>query len=179
MSRFDELTPLFDAWRNNWVEQYHQHQLLAPRIAKRVQEFLGCPEDFPSDDGTKIKYVSPTHAKWDDETADFTLVAYKNPFEDVDFRDDGYFYFGLRIYLEHGPRTYPKEAFWFLFRGKQESNSFTVWVERSKRQFNLDTDAGSEIESLCEHLFDLLKADLVASPISRAAKEPFRIGFLA
>ncbi|MGB6325304.1 MAG: hypothetical protein WBG11_05885 [Methylocella sp.] len=120
-------------------------------------------------------YVSPTRAKWDDQTEQFNLVAYQNSVEDdVDFKDGSDFYFGLRVFLEHGPNTYPKHAFWFLFRGKQgDDNNFTVRVQRSGREFKLY----SEIDALCEHLFELLKDELAASPFSRAAKEPFRIGF--
>ncbi len=105
MSRFDELNKLFDPWRKDWVNQYPSV------IAKRFQEFLGCPEVFSDADPTHpqtVKYVSPTTAKRDDRTEQFTLAAYDNPFTAIRFRKDGFFYFGLRVFLEHGPSTYPK-----------------------------------------------------------------------
>ncbi len=111
MSRFDELNKLFDPWRKDWVNQYREHQLLPSVIAKRFQEFLGCPEVFSDADPTHpqtVKYVSPTTAKRDDRTEQFTLAAYDNPFTAIRFRKDGFFYFGLRVFLEHGPSTYPK-----------------------------------------------------------------------
>jgi hypothetical protein len=177
MSRFDELTLLFDPWRKNWWEQYCRHQRLPLWIAKRFQEFLGCPEFFHKDGGKNdpVPYVFPTQAKWDADTEQFTLISYDNRVEDVDYRENGYFYFGLRVYLEHGPNTYPKEPFWFLFRGKQEGGNFTVREERSKKEFKLDT--GDGFDALCEHLFELLKEDLAVSPILRVSNEPYRIGF--
>jgi hypothetical protein len=48
MTRYDDLTKLFDSWRTKWIEQYREHQLLPEHIAKRLQEFLGCPETFPN-----------------------------------------------------------------------------------------------------------------------------------
>jgi hypothetical protein len=182
MSRFDELTLLFDPWRKNWLEQYRRHQLLPLWVAKQFQEFLGCPEFFReagAKDAPVVKYVSPTQAKLnEDGTEQFTLIAYQNGVEDVEFQEDGYFYFGLRVYLEHGPDTYPKQPFWFLFRGKQEGGGFSIWEQRSQRKFTLDTDPpGDEFDALCEHLFKLLKDELAVSPILRVAKEPYRIGF--
>lgn len=111
MSRFDDLTKLFDVWRHDWVNQYREHQNLPSVIARRFQEFLGCPEVFNDTDGTRVKYVSPTEAKWDDHSERFTLVANDNSFADIHFHEDGFFYFGLRVFLEHGPTTYPKHPF--------------------------------------------------------------------
>lgn len=176
MSRYDELTKLFDPWRKNWVEQYREHQLLPPRIAKSFQEFLGCPDAFQDTSGAQVKYVSPARAKWDDRTDDFMLHVYESFIEDVEFRNDGYFYFGLRVLLEHGPRTFPKQSFWFLLRGKQLGRTFTVWVQRSGRDFILDSEANNR--ALCEHFLELLKEDLSVSPISRTGKGRNRIGFV-
>jgi hypothetical protein len=152
-------------------------------VAKQFQEFLGCPEAFQGNDvksDPSVKYVSPARAKWDVDSGQFTLVAYQNIVEEVDFRDDGNFYFGLRVFLEHGPTTYPKQDFWFLLRGKQEGSSFSVCVVReTEKCFKLTADTNDESGALYQHLFECLKGDLATSPISRAAKKPFRIGFTA
>lgn len=87
MSRFDELNKLFDPWRKDWVNQYREHQLLPSVIAKRFQEFLGCPEVFSDADPTHpqtVKYVSPTTAKRDDRTEQFIL---RKPLDAVTLSD--------------------------------------------------------------------------------------------
>jgi hypothetical protein len=183
VSYYDELTKLFDPWRHNWVELYRQHQFLPSRLARAFQQFLGCPVAFSNDPIDKTapetKYVSPTRAVWDDATENFALTAHDNEFLDVDFRDDGYFYFGLRVFLEHGPTTYPKMAFWFLFRGKFVSDHFEVWVQRSGRKFEVGVLSPGETNALFQHLFDVLKGQLAESPIGRIVQEPSRIGFNA
>lgn len=182
MSRFDELNRLFDPWRKNWVEQYREHQLLPSVIATRFQEFLGCPEVFSDADPTHpkpVKYVSPTIARWDDKTEQFILTAYDNPFnEDIRFHEDGLFYFGLRVFLEHGPNAYPKHDFWFLFRVLFDGSQFTLWVQKSGEQFALGAPPNIETDALCEHLFQLLKTELAKSPMIRDRQEPYKIGFL-
>jgi hypothetical protein len=180
MSRFDELNKLFDPWRKDWINQYREHQLLPSVVAKRFQEFLGCPEVFSDADPTHpqtVKYVSPTTAKWDDRTEKFTLAAFDNPFTDIRFHKDGFFYFGLRVFLEHGPSTYPKQDFWFLFRVQFDGSQFTLWVQRSGERFELGARPHFKIDALCEHLFDLLKGDLAKSPMIRDTQEPNKIGF--
>ena len=179
MSHFDELTTLFDVWRNDWIAKYRAHQFLPSRIARRFQEFIECPVSFEENSiGVgPTKYVSPTRAKWDAESEKFILSAYQSNFEDVDFHDDGYFYFGLRVYLEHGPATYPKQPFWFLFRCNQEDGKFLVFVKRSEKLFKFDSDANGEIDAFCTHLFELLKVDLAANPLVQAKREAFSIGF--
>jgi hypothetical protein len=182
MSRFDELNKLFDPWRKNWVEQYREHQMLPGVVAKRFQEFLGCPEDYFSDsDPTHpqtVKYVSPASSKWDDKTKQFILTAYNNPFSnDLHFHDDGFYYFGMRVFLEHGPTTTPKTDFWFLFRAMFDGSQFTVREQRSGEQFELGARPNFKTDALCEHLFDLLKADLAKSPLIRDTQERNKIGF--
>jgi hypothetical protein len=184
MTRYDDLTKLFDPWRTQWIAQYREHQFLPVRIAQGFQEFLGCPETFSehSLDVTapkkKVRYVSAAEAEWDGGSEQFTLRV-NDPFDfntEVRFHKDGFFYFGLRVLLEHGPTTYPKEAFWFLLRTGFNGWGFTVWVQRSKAQFELGA-APYETEALCQHLFDLLKTDLAKSPMIRDTQEPNKIGF--
>jgi hypothetical protein len=179
MTKFDELNKLFDPWRTQWIEQYRQHQRLPHLIAKRFQEFLGCPETFPdgTDDKNNVRYVSATDAKWNDATDNFTLTASDWPTGEVHFHEDGSFYFGLRVFLEHAPTTYPKEAFWFLLRTQFDGSGFTVWVQRSKQQFKLGASPNYETDALCEHLFDLLKADLAKSPMIQDRQDANKIGF--
>src|SRR5580700_94869 len=99
MTRFDDLTKLFDPWRTEWIEQYRAHQILPARIAKHFQEFLGCPETFfePSLDASaareNVRYVSATEAEWDSNTEQFTLRVNDPSFfnTDVRFHKDGFF----------------------------------------------------------------------------------------
>ena len=180
MTRFDDLNKLFDVWRTDWLDQYREHQFLPLRIAKRLQEFLGCPEDFSDADPTHpqtVKYVSPTEAKWDDRTEQFSLVPYDNPFADIRFHKDGFFYFGLRVFLEHGPTTYPKQPFWFLLRAQFNGSQFNVWVQRSGEQFELGAPHDYKTDALCDHLYGLLKADLAKSPMIRDTQDAYKIGF--
>ncbi len=188
MTRYDDLTKLFDPWRKQWIEQYREHQLLPARIAKQFQEFLGCPETFsePSLGASvakeKVKYVSGTQAEWDGETEQFTLRV-TDPFRtdtEVRFHKDGLFYFGLRVLLEHGPTTYPKEAFWFLLSAQFDGSGFTVWEQRSKQQQQFALGVPPyETEALCQLLLDLLKIDLSKSPMIKDTQDAYKIGFTA
>ncbi|OAF11770.1 hypothetical protein AYJ54_07880 [Bradyrhizobium centrolobii] len=179
MSRFDELTKLFDPWRNQWVDQSREHQLLAPRIAKRFQEYLGCPEFFneghPS--GGKQRYVSATRAIWNEQKRFFSLEAHDEAFPELDYHEDGFLYFGLRVFLEHAPNTYPKQPFWFLLRCKFDGSRFVVTVQRSKQDFDVGF-APLKLEELCGHLFDLLKDELSKNPMVNDRSHGNRIGFV-
>lgn len=181
MTRFDELTKLFDPWRKTWVEQSREHQLLPARIAKRFQEYLGCPESFTDlqpDSRERHRYVSPTRAKWDEEIKQFRLEAWDKDFGEVDFHEDGFFYFGLRVFLEHGPTTFPKEPFWFLFRCKFDGSRFLVTTEQKSQQ---EFDIGFRplnLDPLCDHLFELLKADLGKNPMVSELDRANKVGFL-
>ena len=181
MSRFDELNKLFDPWRTDWVNQYRAHQVLPSVIAKRFQEFLGCPDFFSDADPThplNEKYVSPGSAQWDDKTKHFILTAYDKPFRDIHFHEDGFFYFGLRVFLEHGPSTYPKQPFWFLFGAQFDGSQFTVRVQQSGERFELGAGPDFKTDALCEHVFSLLKGELAKSPTIRDTQEPYKIGFI-
>jgi hypothetical protein len=137
MSRFDELTSLFDVWRTNWVEQYREHQILPLRLAKRFQEFLGCPEKFRGEllkgEPPDTMYVSPTRAKWDDQTEQFNLVAYQNSVEDdVDFKDGSDFYFGLRVFLDMGLILIPSTPFGSCFEASRETITISLYGYRDR-----------------------------------------------
>lgn len=176
MSRFDELTKLFDPWRRQWVEQAREHQLLAPRIAKQFQEYLGCPEFF-TEAGEKVPYISATRAVWDERKQIFNLEAHSERFPDLDYAEDGFFYFGLRVFLEHGPHTHPKEAFWFLLRCKFDGSRFLVTVQRSQQEFDLGF-APLSMDGLLSHLYALLKEELSHNPMVRDRQHPNKIGFV-
>lgn len=59
MTRFEELNELFKPWREEWINQYHQHQTLPFAIAAAFREFLGCPESFSMSGEKPFPYVSP------------------------------------------------------------------------------------------------------------------------
>ncbi|MGJ4996382.1 hypothetical protein ACQR0Z_18305 [Bradyrhizobium sp. HKCCYLS3077] len=180
MSRFDELTKLFNPWRKTWVEQYRAHQTLPFRIAKHIQHFLGCPEYFGDptpNSGQRHRYVSPTHATWNNEKLFFNLEAHDDVYADVEFHEDGFFYFGLRVFLEHAPRTYPKEAFWLLYRSRFDGSRFFVTEQSSKKEFDIGFDP-LILDPLSENLFERLKADLNKSPmVASDFDNPRKIGF--
>jgi hypothetical protein len=180
MTLFDELTKLFDPWRKTWIEQHRAHQALAFRIARHFQEYLGCPEFFadpnPASKNQRHRYVSPTRAIWDQATKTFTLEPHDQPFGEVDFHEDGFFYFGLRVFLEHAPTTYPKEAFWFLYRGKFDGSRFFVTEQRTRQEFDIGIDP-LILDPLSDHLFELLKTDLSKSPMVSDFQQPRKIGF--
>ncbi len=175
---YSELTQLFDAWRTRWTEQYRTYQILPLEVANAFQTFLGCREYFDEDGTTRTKktrYVSPAKAVWGEEQGLFRLNAYETSVEDVYFHEDGYCYFGLRVILEHGPRTYPKLPFWFLLRAKIENNDCVIIEQRSEKEFHIQNDT---FEPFFSHIFDLLKNDLSETPIEQALrqrKEKFRV----
>lgn len=178
MTRFDELTKLFDPWRKQWVDQYREHQLLPSRVAKHFQEYLGCPEffkDISPDSHERHRYVSPTRAKWDGAIQQFMLEVCAQDFGEVDFHEGGFFYFGLRVFLEHGAAVFPKEAFWFLFRGKFDGSRFIVTEQQSRGIFDLGFRP-LDIDPLCDHLFELLKAHLAKNPMVSEFDRPNKIG---
>ncbi len=107
----------------------------------------------------------------------FTFVPHDQPSEEVDFDEDRYFYFGLRVFLEHAPTTFPKEAFWFLFRGRFDGSRFFVTEDRTQREFDVGFDP-LLLDPLCDHLFELLKTNLSKSPMVTDFNQPRKIGFI-
>jgi hypothetical protein len=177
MSRFDELNQLFDPWRDNWGRQVREHQMLPLRIAKRFQEYLGCPETFsdgmPGSSRTE-RYVAATRAIWDGNERKFTLSVSNGGFDDPTFHEDGFFYFGLRVCLEHSAQIFPKQPFWFLFRSRFDGARFFLRVQRSE-EFDIGAFPDIQTDDLSAHLFELLKQDLSKSPMIGAV--PNKIGF--
>ncbi|NEW90331.1 hypothetical protein DY468_00020 [Rhodopseudomonas sp. BR0M22] len=125
----------------------------------------------------QIKYVSPARAIWDEHKNQFHLKAHDELLPDLDRRDDGFFYFGLRVFLEHGPNVWPKEAFWFLLRCRFDGSRFFVREQRSKAEFDLGFHP-LELQALSEHLFVLLKEELNTSRMVSDFTSPNKIGFV-
>ena len=178
MSHFDELSQLYEVWHKKWFEDYMQHRRLSSRIAHKFGEFLGAPEAFNDAAGTdsakKTRYVSAARAtRQPDEK--FTLSV-DEPSE-IDFEEDGSFYFGVRVMMESAPNTFPKHPFWFLLFGKFKGGHFDVRVQRTGEEFKLGSDDAVEMQRLCEHLLDQLKLEMTESPLARHSPEPMRIGF--
>jgi hypothetical protein len=181
MTRFDELNQLFDPWRQKWIDLSHKYRMLPFAIAGSFQRYLGCPETFKDGDPVSPKverYVAPASADWNEKSRHFNLVASKGATAELTFHEDGFFYFGIRVCLEHGPNVWPKEAFWFLLRAHGDEDKITVRVQRSGEEFDLKSSDSLQSDALCEHLFQLLKEDLAKSPIG----DPERVnkmGFMA
>ena len=149
-----------------------------PRIAARFQEYLGCPEffeDIHPDKRERHRYVSPTRAKWDGATQRNMLEVCDQSFGEIDFREGGFFYFGLRVFLEHGPAVFPKEAFWFLSRGKFDGSRFLVTEQKSLREFDVGFRP-LNLDLLCDYLFELLKNDLGKNPMVSELDRPNKVG---
>lgn len=178
MSHFEELSQLYDVWHKKWFEDYIEHKRLSFHIAHEFRKFLGAPEAFDGKDDTgsptRIKYVSAARAiRQPDEK--FTLSV-EDP-SDIEFEEDGSFYFGLRLMMESAPNTLPKHPFWFLLHGKFHGDYFDVQVKRTSEEFKLGSDDAVEMQRLCEHLLEQLKLEMIASPLARRSPEPMRIGF--
>jgi len=67
--------------------------------------------------------------------------------------------------------------FWFLLRAKFNGSQFTVWEQRSKKQFALGARPDFETDALCEHIFALLKVELAKSPMIQDSQDAYKIGF--
>ena len=182
MSRFDELKPLVNEWRNNCTRLYREYQRLPWFLSNCFKTFMGCPDTFKDGFGPEaenVPYICPAVAEWNEEQEKFRLIALEHfTLEDWSFFGDGRFYFALRIFLESAPNTYPKQPFWFLLSAVAEDVSFNVRVQKTKTDFNVRLDSAASADDLCEHLFSDLKHILVEEPLLRPEDSAGQFGFV-
>lgn len=178
MTRFSELNKLFTPWREQWLEEYRQHQILPWAIAEAFREYLGCPKEFSIFDEEPVAYVAPCLATRTSDGGEFSLKVNREPWKDIDIDADSYFYFGLQCHLETGANTFPKQPFWFLLRSGFQDEIFKVRVVRSGAEFDLPvSNPRTATDPLCEHLFGLIKQSL-AVPAMSQRKPKNKIGFV-
>ena len=182
MSKFHELNKNLIPWREQWIADSRRHQSLPRGLAEGFRNYLGAPDSFGSDGPHSIspttKYILPTRAIWNDEKQNFNLIIHDSMFTELDFRDDGHFYFGMRIFLEIASNTYPKQDFWILLNAKFHGDFFNVKVMPGEKVFRVDDLINDESNKLFESLIDALKKQMSISPLRREFREKYEIVFV-
>ena len=180
MSRFDVLSKEFAGWHEDaWTVQVAWRRL-PYMIANAVRDYLGAPETFKdvsiSESPKKHSYVTPADATWNENTASFDLKISERGAMMRSFdlnQSDGRYYFGMVVYLESGPNTFPKHPFWFLLSvGWVNQQLSQVRIQRVQRDYLITTNSYvlKDLEPICSTIEQLLLADLSLSPFERRDK---------
>ena len=170
MSEFDKLTTAYKNWHEQHLDYEKTSTQFAYRFARGFREYVGAPEYFTSLGGeTKTQYVEAL--KLDDQKK---LIPPDNLLDLLARDDDGYFEFGVRVFLEMAPKTFPKLPFGFHVRFRLMKEECEIEIAGRKFSFKLDDDSARR--PVYEVMVDVLKRELSREPWEVTEKQ--QIGFL-
>jgi hypothetical protein len=166
MTMFSDLCHEFDVWRTRYFDNQTNSIRLVHRIAEGFRQHIGAPKHFkqPSIDDpnqTEKPYVQPMIA----EDAGNAMVSFKEPtgtFDVITRWDDGYYYFGLGVFVEVAPNVWPKQRFCVPISFIIDDDNCTMRVtNRSEGEFHFNIGkldgCGKMYDFIASIVFDIFR----------------------
>lgn len=153
MTIYSDLCREFDVWRNRHFENHHKSLRLVGRIAEGFRRHIGAPQSFKireSDNEKRyIILLKATDAGNDRVQHDEV----DNHFDVSQRWDDGFYHFGVGVYVEVASNVWPKQCFPIPIYFIIEQDECIVHVtNRPEGEFRFKLD---EVEQ-CTKMYDFM-----------------------
>jgi hypothetical protein len=184
MAHYDELRAIYSQYKTKSVELDLERRALPAILAEGFATYLGCPAAFVEPSTKKHqKYVLPAIATRASSSAgNINVLKPYNPISDglpnLQYAEDGRFYFGICVFLEFSEPIFPKEAFGILLSAKNltAKRSFNVRLHISGDEFKVSSKDAEGNNGFYENLFGVIKKSLSGVKIEFEPKQG--IGFV-
>jgi hypothetical protein len=175
MTTFDDLRSEFKVARETSIDYYRRCDVFARSLSGKLRDYLGAPVSFKDMKGETAPYIDTAGVQ---QQTDGT---YKSV-DDAGFMklarpdEDGYCLTGLKIILDVGPNTWPKQGFLFLIRFIIRENECEMYVADSKQADTFRLDDPNGLHPAFDLIVQSLKKAFAQKPWDGATKET--IGFV-
>ncbi|MGP0009015.1 MAG: hypothetical protein ACLPIG_09960 [Methylocella sp.] len=180
MSIFDDLNTEYISWRTRCQEDWQTSQTFAHTFAEGFRNYIDAPRSFgplPGGDGKPTPYVAAMKLiHGDDDTNE--LVEPDHPFDVIQRREDGFWSYGIRVFLEIQPRAFPKQSFGIPVDFIIDDGHCKMRITHlPDGEFDFDISTVADYTKAYDFIVSLLVNALRAKP-SDQVQEKRQIGFV-
>ncbi len=142
MSKFKELCKAYETARINFFDYRRDCHTFASKLIDGLIDFLQCPKE-------QIKFIPLKK----DYESDFTYTLMGA----MHLNDDTFWHLGVGITLYKEPNIFPHETVLISFLIKEKSDSFTVKLGDSGKEFEILKDKPEDFNEIYEFIFNQIK----------------------
>jgi hypothetical protein len=163
MSIFEELRSLCAQWDKANDEYNERAMRFAVQFGNRFAKYIEAPGPFLDPHEQKQRsYVEVLHAS-QDQDHNRTFEPPKNVFETLNWDDNGYWQFGLRLWIDSIAGSFPKASFIFFIRFFLGENSCEVKLEPDGT-FEVNPSDDKTWKAAHDYMLNVLRRTLEAEP---------------